>query len=51
VEEKKMRARDLGIPFKRIPGSLNAITDIVGVEVGHTTLIIGVGPLEEPKDR
>lgn len=35
------RARDLGVPFDGTPGTLNAITDIAGVEVGHTTLIEG----------
>ena len=41
-----MRARDLGIAigFGR-PGDLNAITDVPGVCVGHTTLIEGDGPL------
>jgi D-aminopeptidase len=39
------RARDLGIPFEGKPGVLNAITDVAGVEVGHTTLIEGEGPL------
>jgi len=39
------RARDLGIPFEGVPGVLNAITDVSGVEVGHTTLIRGEGPL------
>ncbi len=33
------RARDLGIPFDGSPGPLNAITDVAGVTVGHTTLI------------
>jgi len=33
------RARDLGIPFDGTPGTLNAITDIAGVTVGHVTLI------------
>ena len=33
------RARDLGIPFEGVPGPLNAITDVAGVTVGHTTLI------------
>ncbi|HEU4517395.1 MAG TPA: P1 family peptidase [Steroidobacteraceae bacterium] len=33
------RARDLGVPFDGTPGSLNAITDVAGVTVGHTTLI------------
>lgn len=40
------RARDLGVPFDGIPGPLNAITDVAGVEVGHTTLISGEGKLE-----
>ena len=38
------RARDLGIPFDGIPGRFNAITDVPGVLVGHTTLINGEGP-------
>jgi len=33
------RARDLGIQFDGIPGPLNAITDVPGVTVGHSTLI------------
>jgi len=41
----KPRARDLGVPFDGVPGTLNAITDVKGVEVGHTTLIAGDGPL------
>jgi D-aminopeptidase len=41
----KPRARDLGIPFDGVPGTLNAITDVKGVEVGHTTLISGEGKL------
>lgn len=40
------RARDLGIPFAGTPGPLNAITDVSGVTVGHTTLISGSGKLE-----
>jgi D-aminopeptidase len=39
------RARDLGVPFDGTPGPLNAITDIDGVLVGHTTLISGDGKL------
>jgi len=35
----KPRARDLGVPFDGTPGPLNAITDVSGVTVGHTTLI------------
>jgi D-aminopeptidase len=43
--QSKPRARDLGIPIEGTPGSLNAITDVRGVEVGHTTLISGSGKL------
>ncbi len=39
------RARDLGVPFNGTPGPLDAITDVKGVEVGHTTLISGSGKL------
>jgi D-aminopeptidase len=45
----KPRARDLGVPFDGTPGPLNAITDVVGVTVGHTTLISGEGRLEVGK--
>ncbi len=41
----KKRARDLGIPFRGTPGKLNAITDVAGVEVGHTTIVRGSGNL------
>ena len=44
--QSKPRARDLGVPFDGNPGTLNAITDIKGVEVGHTTLISGSGALK-----
>lgn len=37
----KPRARDLGLPFEGIPGPHNAITDVLGVQVGHTTLVQG----------
>jgi D-aminopeptidase len=43
------RARDLGIPFDGDPGVNNAITDVAGVEVGHTTLISGEGKLQVGK--
>ena len=51
--QTKPRARDLGVPFDGTPGRFNAITDVKGVEVGHTTLIsgdagpvkVGVGPV------
>ncbi len=49
AQEKKVRARDLGIPFDGIPGKYNAITDVAGVEVGHTTLIKGKGKLKKGK--
>jgi D-aminopeptidase len=40
-----MRARGYGIVLGRLgPGPLNAITDVAGVRVGHTTLIRGDGP-------
>jgi len=42
----KPRARDLGVPFDGTPGAFNAITDVKGVEVGHTTLISGSGSLK-----
>jgi L-aminopeptidase/D-esterase-like protein len=42
----KPRARDLGVPFDGTPGANNAITDVQGVEVGHTTLISGSGKLK-----
>lgn len=42
---EKPRARDLGVPFPGQPGKFNAITDVAGVEVGHTTLIRGEGTL------
>src|ERR671922_2906524 len=43
----KPRARELGIStlIGGTPGALDAITDVAGVEVGHTTLISGDGPL------
>jgi D-aminopeptidase len=46
---KTVRARDLGIPFDGKPGPFNAITDVMGVEVGYTTLISGEGKLEAGK--
>lgn len=44
--QKKPRARDLGVPFDGTPGQLNAITDVKGVEVGHSTIITGEGKLQ-----
>ncbi len=46
LSQTKPRARDLGVPFDGTPGPLNAITDVKGVEVGHTTLISGSGKLK-----
>ena len=45
IGQEDPRARDLGIPFDGTPGPFNAITDVVGVTVGHTTLISGDGAL------
>lgn len=44
--QSKPRARDLGVPFEGTPGPLNAITDIQGVTVGHSTIISGDGALK-----
>jgi L-aminopeptidase/D-esterase-like protein len=41
----RRRARALGIPFEGVPGRLNAITDVPGIEVGYRTLVSGEGPL------
>jgi D-aminopeptidase len=46
---RKPRARDLGVPFDGTPGPFNAITDVSGVTVGHTTLISGEGKLQVGK--
>src|ERR687895_668109 len=41
-----MRARELGIRVGDIsPGVLDAITDVEGVRVGHSTIVRGEGPL------
>lgn len=43
---KRPRARDIGIRIGRLaPGPFNAITDVPGISVGHTTLIEGAGKL------
>jgi len=42
AQQPRPRARDLGIVVGSIPtGPLNAITDVVGVRVGHTTIARG----------
>jgi L-aminopeptidase/D-esterase-like protein len=46
-EQKRSRARDLGVAFDGTPGAWNAVTDVPGVEVGYTTLVEGDGPLRE----
>ena len=46
VENKIVRARNLGIPFEGTLGKFNAITDVAGVEVGYTTLISSEGALK-----
>jgi L-aminopeptidase/D-esterase-like protein len=43
--QARPRARDLGVPFDGVPGPLNAITDVAGVTVGHSTIIRGQGKL------
>ena len=41
---KRCRIRDLGLSIGEYqPGKLNAITDVPGVKVGHSTLIEGSG--------
>jgi D-aminopeptidase len=41
-----MRARELGIRVGDLsPGTQNAITDVEGVRVGHSTIVRGEGPL------
>jgi D-aminopeptidase len=42
---KRIRARDLGLPFIGKPGPDNALTDVPGVLVGSTTIVHGDGPL------
>ena len=42
TEEPRPRARDLGVaPGVFAPGTLNAITDVAGVRVGHVTVVEG----------
>jgi D-aminopeptidase len=42
--DRRLRAREMGIVIGELePGPLNAITDVEGVRVGHTTLSIGDG--------
>jgi D-aminopeptidase len=47
MPDQPPRARDLGVVIGDLPpGPANAITDVAGVRVGHTTLISGEGPLK-----
>jgi D-aminopeptidase len=42
AQSGRMRARDMGVrPGNLPPGPLNAITDVAGVRVGHTTVVEG----------
>jgi L-aminopeptidase/D-esterase-like protein len=43
MAQDRPRARDLGVPLEGTPGPLNAITDVLGVEVGHATIVRGEG--------
>ena len=43
--QPKPRENDLRLPIGGTPGRLDAITDVAGIEVGHTTLISGSGKL------
>jgi len=45
AQAQKPRERDLKLPIGGTPGTLDAITDVAGVEVGHATLISGSGKL------
>lgn len=46
-DEVRVRARELGMVVGRgATGRMNAITDVAGVKVGHTTLIRGRGALK-----
>jgi D-aminopeptidase len=45
--EQAARCRDLGITIGIFPpGRNNAITDVAGVRVGHSTIVSGDGPLD-----
>ena len=43
--QRKPRENDLKLPIGGTPGALDAITDVAGVEVGHSTIIAGSGAL------
>lgn len=47
---RRKRARELGIKIGRLqPGNWNAITDVPGIKVGHSTIVRGSGKLEVGK--
>jgi D-aminopeptidase len=48
-QPRSERARNLGIPLDGTPGPLDAITDVPGVTVGHSTIIRGSGRLAPGK--
>ena len=41
AQARPERARDMGIALEGTPGALNALTDVPGVAVGHSTVIRG----------
>lgn len=45
AQTPRLRAREFGILLDGTAGTLDAITDVPGVAVGHTTLIRGAGAL------
>ena len=46
MTSERPRLRDVGVAVGEYPpGTYNAITDVEGVTVGHTTLIAWEGPL------
>ncbi len=48
--DARCRARDLGIGLGRYkPGKWNALTDVAGVKVGHSTIVRGAGALKVGK--
>ena len=49
MNEKKIRGRQLGLPFEGETGELNAITDVPGILVGNKTLISGSLPMVQGK--
>ena len=49
VAAARPRTRELGVPFDGTAGSLNAMTDVAGVEVGFATIVTGEGALVRGK--